>query len=709
MCELPDAENSLNGKAVDGGTRPKVEVLDYDSPKDGVVPRLFGDNGASSSSSGIRSVLIGMGFKPSLVDKTIAEKGDSSIELLLEALFLCSDDQNLKVEEDSDDLYSYSRDGQAIDTHVVQPLHRSNSSDSLDSLFGDDEGAISPTSYRKNLLVKEENDTRFGVGDEKRALLLKMSFSLDEIGFAINKLGEDAPINELVDIIFARRIAKKCDGDAADVPIHIGDETKKDCDPETLFGTMEKTLKLIEMGFSENEISVVIERLGSEVSLQVLAEAIFSYQNTGGLVQDFPSHIKVEECSEADHGNGTLAFLEKLKGKRPKEESIDELINMKRPKQEDDYSSSSAAPSYREARTVSRMSSVGHGGVPSRYRRAENREINRSPEVYMPKSFKSPNQSLSKPPYFFYGNVSNISRDTWMRISQFLYDMEPELVNTGFFSAFNRDEGYVHNLPTFDRCYIEPKPPMSIQEAMPRTRKWWPSWDTRKHIKAINCEMGKVSHLCDRLGRMLTATGGVLSSQQQRDLLHQCQMYNLMWVGNNTLAPIEPETLELILGYPVGHTQNTGSSSTERFEILQDCFQVDSLAYHLSSLKFLYPEGVTLLSINSGLGGAEIALDKLKIPLKGVVSIEPSETKRKILRRWWKTSSQSGELQQIEGIQILSSSRLESLIQKYGGFDLVICQSPPIQSSNSSKAPLDDSFEFSSFCEFVRVIQRVRR
>ncbi|KAG9136742.1 hypothetical protein Leryth_004513, partial [Lithospermum erythrorhizon] len=686
---------------------PKVEVLEYDDPpKESTVrPRQFGDNGASSSGSNIRSTLIGMGFKPYLVDKAIMEKGESNIDVLLEALFLSSDDQNLKLEEPSDDLFSNGRDSLAVDTHVVQPLHKSNSSDSLDSLFGDDEGTISPTSYTRNLSVKEEDDTVAGVGDEKRAILLKMSFSLDEIRFAMDKLGEDAPINELVDIIFARRIAKKCDGDAADVPIIVGEETKKDCDPETLFGTMEKTLKLIEMGFSENDISAAIEIHGSEVSIQVLAEAIIS----GNLVQNFPSLVKVEECSIGDHSYGGIALLEKLKGKRPKEEYIDELTNLKRPKQEYGDSSFSAASSHREARSVSRLSSVGFGGLPSRYRRAENREVNKIPEVFMPKSFDSPSHSVSRPPYFFYGNVKNISHDTWMRISQFLYDIQPELVNTGFFSAFNRDEGYVHNLPQNDRCYIDPKPPTSIQEAMPQTKKWWPSWDTRKHVSSVNCESSKVSQICDRIGRMLTATRGDLSSQQQRDVLHHCQTYNLMWVGKQQLAPIEPETLELLLGYPVGHTQNASLSFVERLESLQDSFQVDALAYHLSVLKFLYPEGVTVLSINDRLGGAEVALDKLKIRLKGVVSIEPSETNRRILKRWWKHSSQSGELVQIDGIQMLSSSKLENLLQKFGGFDLVICQNPPLQSSNSSKAPLDDNFDFSSFCEFVRVIQRVRR
>jgi hypothetical protein len=53
------------------------------------------------------------------------------------------------------------------------------------------------------------------------------------------------------------------------------------------------------------------------------------------------------------------------------------------------------------------------------------------------------------------------------KMSQFLYDIEPEFVNTEFFSALNRIKGYIHNLPTENRFHILPKPPLTIEDAIP--------------------------------------------------------------------------------------------------------------------------------------------------------------------------------------------------------------------------------------------------
>lgn len=36
----------------------------------------------------------------------------------------------------------------------------------------------------------------------------------------------------------------------------------QDCNTEALFGTMDKTLQLLEMGFNEQEVSLAIEKLG---------------------------------------------------------------------------------------------------------------------------------------------------------------------------------------------------------------------------------------------------------------------------------------------------------------------------------------------------------------------------------------------------------------------------------------------------------------
>ncbi|GMP57219.1 hypothetical protein CsSME_00021393 [Camellia sinensis var. sinensis] len=188
----------------------------------GLSTRHIHDNVASSSSSNIRSSLIGMGFSPSLVDKVIEEKGEDNVDLLLETLF------------------AYS-----VSEYFCEP-----------DVFDVD-------------------------NDDRRASLLMMNFSLDEVNFAMDKLGEDAPISELVDFIFAAQIAEN---QVHDNPNHGNGERNKVLmilslciiyiTTESLFGTMDKTLRLLELGFSENQISAAIEKYGTEVPITELADAI---------------------------------------------------------------------------------------------------------------------------------------------------------------------------------------------------------------------------------------------------------------------------------------------------------------------------------------------------------------------------------------------------------------------------------------------------
>ncbi|KAF9619551.1 hypothetical protein IFM89_007378 [Coptis chinensis] len=57
---------------------------------------------------------------------------------------------------------------------------------------------------------------------------------------------------------------------------------------------------------------------------------------------------------------------------------------------------------------------------------------------------------------------------------------------------------------------------------------------------------------------------------------------------------------------------------------IQDDVEVDTVAYHFSVLKSFSPNGITLSSLFSGIGGAEVALHRLGILLKTVVSVEIS-------------------------------------------------------------------------------------
>lgn len=330
-----------------------------------------------------------------------------------------------------------------------------------------------------------------------------------------------------------------------------------------------------------------------------------------------------------------------------------------------------------------------------------------TPYLRTPNLRSNVNGLLSRPPYFFYGNVVDVSQGTWRKLSQFLYETEPEFANSQFFSALIRKEGYLHNLPNDGRFHIVPKPPMTIEDALPHTKKWWPSWDTRKQLSSINSEATGVVQICERLSKMMAESQGFLSREQQMDIIHQCKRLNLIWVGTHKLRPIEPDQVEKILGYPGEHTEIWGLQPTDRLAALKYCFQTDTLGYHLSVLKNMFPDGLRILSIFSGVGGAEIALHRLGIHLKCVVSVEAAEINRKILKRWWQKTGQTGALRQIEGIERLTIPTLENYMNQFGGFDIIIGSNPGdfVRASNSdSSADMD----FNLFFEFVRVFQRVR-
>ncbi|XP_029129729.1 probable inactive DNA (cytosine-5)-methyltransferase DRM3 isoform X1 [Cajanus cajan] len=715
--------NRREGKTV---MVPKTEDLDYELPPYTTFSGDVGLNVASSSGGKLRAFFIGMGFLPCLVDKVIEENGEENSETLLEALLRYSANKSNCDSFDSlGGSHNTNRGTSAPNFypggHSKEALQNSNSlsSDSLDSLFDDKD----PPEISNVNQAKEEPDELSGVIDDRRGSLLMMNFSAEEVDFAIHKLGNEASIPELVDFIFAVQIAKKLKKEPDDITYYAkGNEVSN----EKLFGIMAKTLQLFEMGFSENEVSSAIDKLGPEAPISELANFIFAEQNGIDYVMEykFPTtsaysvgikdepemdlygtaEVKPENFSHEPSQSYQVNLEETYNDNRVKEEEcIDEFPSTvsdqymdfvendrgKRPKYEHDDSISCLDPCWVEERVDAVVA-----------------EISKRPK---PNPSRCLSSVAAKPPFFLFGNVSNISYDSWSKMSQFLYGIEPEFVNAQLFSALDRIEGYIHNLPVENRFHILPKPPMTIEDAIPRTKKWWPPWDSRKQLSNIYCETSGIAQTCDRLGNILADSGGVLTSGLQKDIHRYCRGLNLLWIGKYKLGPVEPEQLELILGYPVNHTRAAEGNLTERLKSLKYSFQTDTLGYHLSVLKPIFPHGLTMLSLFSGLGGAEIALHRLDIKIKAVVSIETSDAKRKILDRWWRHSGQSGTLVQIEDAQKLTSKKLESLISKFGGFDLVIYQNPCSYSGSKLQAGGGlSALDFSVFCECVRVLQRVR-
>lgn len=206
--------------------------------------------------------------------------------------------------------------------------------------------------------------------------------------------------------------------------------------------------------------------------------------------------------------------LTEEKRKRVEEGYINEPAYLKRPKEEyEDKPTSIYTKRMEASQTFSKVTS----SMPVSQRKLHYKA--QKPRLGLPKpvSSKSINLMVSKPPYFFYAHVVNLSSDSWNRVSQFLYAIEPELADTRFYSALSRKEGYVHNLPTDSRFEIIPKSPMSIQEGIPHTQKWWPLWDTRKHITFVNAETADISQQCNTIERILNDSRGSLTVKLQQD------------------------------------------------------------------------------------------------------------------------------------------------------------------------------------------------
>lgn len=124
----------------------------------------------------------------------------------------------------------------------------------------------------------------------------------------------------------------------------------------------------------------------------------------------------------------------------------------------------------------------------------------------------------------------------------------------------------------------------------------------------------------------------------------------------------------------------------------------------------MYPGGINLLSLFSGIGGAEVALHRLGVPLKNVVSVEISEVNRNIVRSWWEQTNQRGNLIDLADVQHLNGDRLEQLMNSFGGFDLVVGGSPCNNLAGSNRHHRDglEGKESSLFYDYFRILDLVK-
>ncbi|CAA7031387.1 unnamed protein product [Microthlaspi erraticum] len=431
----------------------------------------------------------------------------------------------------------------------------------------------------------------------------------------------------------------------------------------------DKFRSLVKMGFSKLEASLALERCGDKVSVEELADFIWAAQ----LARSFDEfHADPEE-------------------KKPRHDAKKRRIDSRR------------KPSSSTAEEKVRLPNPMIGfGLPN------------EPGLITHRSLPA---TALRPPFFYYENVALAPKGVWETISRHLFDVEPEFVDSKYICAAARKRGYVHNLPINNRFQIQPPPKYTISDAFPLSKKWWPTWDKRTKLNCVVTVYGSAK-LTKRIREALEPHIGEPPAHVRKYVIDQCRRWNLVWVGPNKTAPLEPDEMENLLGFPKNHTRGGGVSRTVRLKSLGNSFQVDTVAYHLSALKPLFPNGINVLSLFTGIGGAEVALHRLQIPMKVVVSVEISEVNRTILKDFWKQTEQKGLLIEYADVEEMTNDTIEDLMKKYGGFDLVIGGSPCNNLAGGNRVTRsgldgDHSILFFEYCRILEVVRettaRMRR
>ncbi|KAF7819558.1 DNA (cytosine-5)-methyltransferase DRM2 [Senna tora] len=435
-----------------------------------------------------------------------------------------------------------------------------------------------------------------------------------------------------------------------------------------------KLLTLVNMGYTVDVASVALERCGMNSSVDELIDFICAAQTAKAedalmAPEEKPRCSNLTKQKKRSYYECEILGKKKLKGSEKKVfDEDEEMIHLPKPM-------------------------VGFG-VPT--------------ESFAITHRKLPESAIG-PPYFYYENVALAPKGVWQTISRFLYDIEPEFVDSKYFCAAARKRGYIHNLPIQNRFPLLPLPARTIHEALPLTRKWWPEWDHRNKLNCLQTAYGSAK-LTERIRKAIENYEGEPPPHVQKYVIEQCRKWNLVWVGRNKVAPLEPDEVEMLLGFPRNHTRGGGISRTDRYKSLGNSFQVDTVAYHLSVLKDMFPKGINLLSLFSGIGGAEVALYRLGIPLKNVVSVEKSEVNRNIVRCWWEQTNQKGNLIDLDDVQRLNGDRLEQLMNSFGGFDLIVGGSPCNNLAGSNRVSRDglEGKESSLFFDYFRILDLVK-
>ncbi|KAL4386506.1 hypothetical protein GQ457_09G007600 [Hibiscus cannabinus] len=363
-----------------------------------------------------------------------------------------------------------------------------------------------PHGFRLLLMAKVDHfRTYHKVGSEVRSIFIGKGFSPSLVVKVIEEKGNDDAFLLLENLLieyfdvqkpnsqstdhFDDSFVRKDVGSYLQIYNYIQPKEKSNVfDEEDL---IEKRASLIMMHFSIVEVKFALHELAEAVHLNELVNFIITAQATVKLEAELEEDSL--SCEEENDQNATIEVLFETVMK------IFSLIEMGSSK----YEVSIVFENYIESK---RLKEVSPSDVPVS-----------TPQMKQSLNTRKRQGEMSKQDYV--GNASffvdharlcgfellrPFKSNACKSVNKFLYGVEPKLVDTQLFSSFNRNKVHVHNLPTENMFHILPRPPLTIQDVISHTKRWWPSWDTRKQLNCMRFEVLGAPMLCDRLGNFNT-------------------------------------------------------------------------------------------------------------------------------------------------------------------------------------------------------------
>ncbi|KAE8727682.1 DNA (Cytosine-5)-methyltransferase DRM1/2 isoform 2 [Hibiscus syriacus] len=285
-----------------------------------------------------------------------------------------------------------------------------------------------------------------------------------------------------------------------------------------------KLLCLTKMGYSDAEVSIAMERCGPDSSITELTDFICAAQMAKAADILFPVKDRKPLCNDPNYKqrrNSSFDFL-----KRKKQRKLEKkLLN------EDNHAVHLLNPM------------IGFG-------------VSTEPDQITQRTLP---EDVIGPPHFYYENVALALFGVWTEMSRYLYNVEPEFVDSKYFCDAARKKGYIHNLPIENRFPLIMLPPRTIHDVFLLTKK----------IVAFLASKNKIE----------LSTNMYRKCQIDRDDL-------------NKVAPLEPDEVKMLLSFPKNHTRGKGST------------------------RDMFPSGINVLSFFSGISDAEVTFYCLGISLK---------------------------------------------------------------------------------------------